>query len=72
MGLLAKAETVRSLMCDRCGVEIPNGQKVVAVTMWREMEPEMWEHEYGYKSAITEALDREAKMNEADATDMPL
>ncbi len=35
-----------SLMCDRCGKVIHNGDPAVAVTMWQGEEPENWEKDY--------------------------
>lgn len=38
-----------SMRCDLCSAEMPDGQKVVAVTMWRGQEPGPWEQQYGTK-----------------------
>lgn len=47
-GQLTNVSHLASLMCDNCGTKIPDGQSVVAITMWRdEAEPDPWEHEYG-------------------------
>jgi|GEM_PF-6494166 hypothetical protein len=34
------------LVCDFCNAKIGDGSPAVAITMWREEEPEEWESEY--------------------------
>lgn len=39
----------RSLVCDTCATELPEGANVVAETLWqqeREGTPEVWEKDY--------------------------
>lgn len=46
-------EEVRSIGCDRCGDDIPDGKRVFGITMWRprhEDEPGPWETEYQTQS----------------------
>jgi hypothetical protein len=35
------------LHCDHCNNEIKNGDRSVAITMWRGPEPRAWESEFG-------------------------
>jgi hypothetical protein len=43
---LESVEQLASLVCDHCNEPIKDGSKCVAVTMWREQEPEPWENDY--------------------------
>lgn len=36
----------RSLVCDDCGQAIADGARVMAITMWRDIEPGPWEEDY--------------------------
>ena len=41
-------EPLKSIVCDSCGKDIPNGTKAVATTMWRDgQEIGTWEPVYG-------------------------
>lgn len=44
---VSKTEQLNSLICDGCGLPIPDGQECVAITMYRGPEPGMWEPEFG-------------------------
>lgn len=36
-----------SLVCDHCNNQIKDGERCVAITLWRGDEPGQWEHKYG-------------------------
>ena len=41
---LAEKKQVPSLVCDRCGRDITDGEPCKAVTLWRgQVEPALWE-----------------------------
>ena len=43
---LTETKVLKSLKCDGCGVPILDGEKAIAVTMWRGDEPAPWEQDY--------------------------
>lgn len=42
-----KTEQLESIMCDKCGRAILDGEIALAVTMWRDGEIAPWEGDYG-------------------------
>lgn len=45
-GKLTETETLATLVCDDCGAPIPDGNKCIAVSVWRGCELDAWESEF--------------------------